>query len=824
MQRHSLQRPGIHQAFRTLLLLSLLNLAPWACATGWQPVGAVSSASVLPDGVELTLGVAKVRVVAVSPNVVRVRYAPTGTFPPDHSFALVTVDRKTPKVEVRDGADFVEIDAGGLRVAIRKSPLRISFEDPSGTPILQEHPEYPVAFNGTAFRVWESMPEDEHYFGLGDKGGSLDHRDESFTMWNKDVFGYQESTDPRYKTIPFLVGVRNGKAYGLFLDNTFRSTWDIGKESREFFSFGADGGELNYYFLYGPDPKRVVADFTDLTGRTPLPPLFSLGYQQSRYSYYPEARVREIANELRERKIPADAIYLDIDYQEKNRPFTVDRERFPHFEGMVNDLRKQGMKVITITDLHIAHVPGAKTYEDGIKGDDFVKNPDGSVYIGKVWPGDSVFPDFTRYTARDWWGTLYTDFVKDGVRGFWNDMNEPALFERADKTMPLNNIHRVQDRPEDGGQDRLTDHREIHNVFGMENVRATYEGLLKLKPDQRPFVLTRAAYAGTQRYAATWTGDNTASWNHMRLSIAQLLNLGMSGYAFSGVDVGGFNGSPNPELLTRWHELGVFYPMYRNHAAKETRNREPWVDGPEHEAIRKRYIETRYKLLPYIYTGMEENSRTGIPLLRPMFMEFPQETGLVANGDEFMFGRSFLIAPKTWGFLQPYNVTLPQGTWFDYWKGTKLEGGQTFPIEPPLDTLPVYVRAGSIIPQQAVVQHVEEIPLGPLELHVYPGPNCSGEIYLDDGDTFAYRNGQYLRQTFTCEAAADHLEITMNAPQGPFKPWFKEVRFTIHGVDGKVSTLTVDEKPSAKWKASAGTLVSGAIPWDRNAHKVRLAF
>jgi alpha-glucosidase len=528
---------------------------------------------------------------------------------------------------------------------------------------------------------------------------------------------------------------------------------------------------------------------------------------------------------LRSRKIPVDAIYLDIDYQEKNRPFTVDRERFPHFEDMIQDFGKQGLKVIAITDLHVAKVPGAKSFEDGVKGDDFVKNPDGSVYVGKVWPGDAVFPDFTRFTARDWWGTLYTDFSQAGIRGFWNDMNEPALFERGDdKTMPLNNIHRVQDRLEDGGQDRLTDHREIHNVFGMQNVRATYEGLLKLNPDQRPFVLTRAAYAGTQRYAATWTGDNTASWNHMRLSISQLLNLGMSGYAFSGVDVGGFNGSPNPDLLTRWTELGLFYPMFRNHAAKETRNREPWVDGPEHEAIRKRYIETRYKLLPYIYSGMEENSRTGIPLLRPMFMEFPKETALATNGEEFMFGRSFLVAPKVWGFLQPYNVTLPQGLWYDYWTGFKVEGGKTFPIEPPLDTLPVYVRGGSIIPQQAVVQHVEEVPQGPLELHVYPGPDCSGQIYLDDGNTFAYRKGQYLRQSFTCEATDDHLVITMNAPEGSFQPWFREVRFTVHGVDRKVRNISTDENPSTNWKAEKGAVVSGTIPWDRKEHKISVAY
>jgi len=477
-----------------------------------------------------------------------------------------------------------------------------------------------------------------------------------------------------------------GAAYGIFLDNTYRTNFDFGKESRDFYSFGADGGELDYYFFYGPDPKRVIQDFTTLVGRSPLPPLFSLGYQQCRYSYYPEARVREIASEFRKRKIPADVIYLDIDYQQNNRPFTVDSQRFPNFEGMVKDLRNEGFKIVTITDLHLAKLPGYKPYDEGLRHDYFVKNPDGSVYVGKVWPGDSVFPDFTRAEVRQWWGTLYADFVKRGIRGFWNDMNEPAIFERPDKTMPLNTVHSVEGRK--------SDHREIHNVYGMENARATYEGMLRLEPDLRPFVLTRAAFAGAERYAATWTGDNSSTWNHMRISIPELLNLGLSGYAFVGDDIGGFNGSPTPELLTRWMELGAFNPIYRNHATKGSRNREPWVDGPEHEAIRKKYIETRYRLLPYVYTSMEETSRTGIPLMRPMFLEFPSDPAFASNDGEFMFGASLLVAPRIWEFVTAYDVALPEGDWYNYWTGEKIPGDKVIHVDPPLDTLPVYAAAG----------------------------------------------------------------------------------------------------------------------------------
>ena len=577
------------------------------------------------------------------------------------------------------------------------------------------------------------------------------------------------------------------------------------------YSFGSDGGPLDYYFFYGPDAKKVVQDFTALVGRGELPPLFSLGYQQCRYSYYPEARVREIASEFRKRNIPADVIYLDIDYQQNNRPFIVDRERFPHFEGMVKDLKDEGFKLITITDLHIAKMPGTKPYDEGIAKDLFVKNPDGSVYTATVWPGDSVFPDFTRAEARNWWGTLYSDFVKAGVRGFWNDMNEPSIFLRADKTMPLDTVHSVEGRK--------ADHREIHNVFGMENVRATHDGLLKLEPDVRPFVLTRAAYAGTQRYAATWTGDNTSSWNHMRISIPEIINLGLSGYAFVGDDIGGFNGSPTPELLTRWMELGVFTPIYRNHGGKGTRNREPWVDGPEHEAIRKRYIETRYRLLPYIYTSMEETSRTGIPFMRPMFLEFSKDPSFETNQDEFMFGDEFLVAPKVWEFAQSYEIPLPKGDWYNYWTGEKLTGGQSVRVDPPLDTLPVYVRGGAIVPQQPVVQHVEEIPQGPLELRVYPGPDCGGALYADDGNTLQYQHGQFLRMQFSCELAPDHLDVEITAPEGPYQPWFKDTQVVVYGLPGKIREVSVDGDTISNWEFDGGAVRLPEFPLARFSHR-----
>lgn len=797
-----------------VFIVSVLLSQKLLAESGWQTLGDLVRVDERADQVELTAQRGKVRVIALAPGIIRITYAPRGKFQPDQSFAVLPDAFPTNlKLKVSKSDAGLELRTEQLVIRVDKTPLRISFLDASGKIISQERADHPAAFNGTEFRVWNAMPDDEHYFGLGDKSGPLDHRDLAFTNWNTDMFGWQESTDPLYKTIPFFLAMRQGTGYGLFLDNTYRSNFDFGKESRDLYSFGSEGGALDYYFFYGPSPKQVIEQFTQLVGRTPLPPLFALGYQQCRYSYYPESQVREIAAEFRKRNIPADVIYLDIDYQQDNRPFTVNRERFPTIEKMVKDLKDEGFKLVTITDLHLAHLPGYRPYDEGHKHGYFVKNPDGSEYFGPVWPGDSVFPDFTRKEVRAWWGTLYTDFVKMGIRGFWNDMNEPSVFVPS-KTAPLDVVHSVEGRK--------AEHREIHNVFGMENARATYEGMLKLEPNLRPFVLTRAAYAGTQRYASTWTGDNTATWNHLRISIPQLANLGISGYSFVGADIGGFNGSPTPELLTRWMELGAFNPIYRNHGNKDTRFREPWVDGPEHESIRKRYIETRYRLLPYIYTAMEESSRTGVPLLRPMFLEFPDDASLTTNGEEFMFGSSLLVAPKVWPFVGAYSVALPKGDWFDYWTGSRVQGEGKIQVDPPLDTLPVYVRAGSILPQQPVVQYVGETPPGPLELRVYPGPQCSGDLYMDDGDTLAYQHGQMLRMHFSCSVSSSGIQIDIAAPQGPYQPWFKDLQVTVYGVSVKPSSVEVDGKAISTWKQDArATLISG-IPWTTSAHTLRV--
>lgn len=736
---------------------------------------------------------------ALRDDILRVRIA-RAELPEDASFAVNAAQRSAHvPIDVNDTGASIALKTKGLLVHIQRSDLHLSIQDAAGKTLLDDAPAAakPLLFENNGFRLKKHIPQDMHFFGLGDKTGGLDRRGQSFAMWNTDAYGFQTWSDPLYKAIPFIVAAdEQGKAFGLFLDNSWRTSFDFGRTERDSLTIGAEGGPIDYYLLAGPAPKDVVQSYAWLTGTAPLPPRWSLGFQQSRYSYMTEKETRGVVEHLRSSKIPADAIYLDIDYQDHNRPFTVNRTAFPDLQGMMADFKKTGMHTILITDLHIAKTD-YPPYNTGKKIDAFVKNAAGEEFVGPVWPGPAVFPDFSRTEVRSWWGGLYKDFVKMGVSGFWNDMNEPAVFETPTNTMPLDNIHHIQDA---GFKTRTATHLEMHNLMGMLNSRATYEGLLKLAPNQRPFVLTRASYSGGQRYAATWTGDNTSSYTHLNLATSQLANLGLSGFAYAGDDIGGFTGyAPSADLLTRWTQIGAFNPIFRNHAGDDKPAQENWVHGPDHEAIRRHYIEERYRLLPYIYTLADENSRTGLPLLRPVFLEFPETLGKRApdfgNGGAFMLGANLLVAPST-AIESPatYMVALPSAGWYDYWTGKQIIAAPTkHPVTgkllpdnvvletPSIEKLPVFVRPGSILPRQGLVQSTAETAAGPLELHVYPGANCKGNLYWDDGESFAYQKGNYLRQAFSCDAKDKHLEFNFLAREGKFKPWWKNIALVVHG-------------------------------------------
>lgn len=775
----------------------------------------LDSVQALPSGIEIHSGPGILRVLALRDDVLQFTMSDSSQLPPSGSWAVLESARQA-RVHVSPFSNSVSagFDTGVLKFRVARNTMEMTVADSGGRVLMQD--ASPVEFyksdqNGdTGFMVWKTMPQDEHYFGLGDKAAPLDRRGWQFTMWNRDHPDWWRGTDPLYKDIPYFMAFRAGTAYGLLLDNTWRSTFDFGKERRNEFSFGADGGPLRYYFFYGPTPKQVEEDYAWLTGTAPLPPKWSLGYQQSRWSYGTESELRSIADRLRTDRIPADVLYMDIDYQVHNRPFTVDEKKFPDFPAFVNELAQKQFHLVMITDLHIADLPKQNymPFNSGEDGNHFLHNPDGSLFVGDVWPGPAVFPDFTQRSTQKWWGTLYKQFYSWGVGGFWNDMDEPSVFNTPEKTIPLDVVGQIE---EPGFETRTVMQREIHNVMGIENSRATFNGLLTLKPNQRPFVLTRSSYAGGQRYAATWTGDNSSSWSQLRLSTPMLESLGLSGFYMVGDDIGGFSGSPPMDLLTKWMEVGAFNPIDRDHTTKDSNPQEPWVGGPHQEAIRRDYIDTRYRLLPYFYTTVDEASRTGIPVMRPLFLDFPDATADKHPLDddvpnEFLFGPDLLVASAPYpDEVQSYEVIFPPGRWFDFWTGKEVTGEaataadatvlQTTSVKTTLAVLPVYARGGSVIPMQPLVQSTMQKPVGPLDLRIYPGPNCQGSLYDDDGETQNYREGAYLRVAYACESGANQLTLHISAQQGSYPAWWKQIRVSVFGWYASSVQVQLDGRP-----------------------------
>lgn len=740
----------------------------------------VLSSKRTPQGIELELAGGKLAISAPRADTFRVHLARQGAreLP---SFAVDEAALSSPaalQIEESDGLVLLRTDKALLR--IDKQPLRLRLMDQAGHVV--SDPALQVDWQGAGVRLLLGMNEHERVFGLGDKVRGFDRRGQSFELWNTDSFGWKVDADPLYKSLPFWLYLEGGHARGVFVDQPGRATVDFGKEQPNLVSYEAKQAEaFDVYLFASQEPKRVLEAYTALTGRTPLPPRWTLGYHQSRYGYKSEAEVRSVIARLQKEKFPVDAVWLDIDYQAGNAPFTVDTKAFPTFGKMVADLKQSGVHTIAITDLHIKSYqhppagqasPGYAPYDTGAAGDHFIHAKNG-FFEGPVWPGPSVFPEFTRESTRKWWGGLYRGFVEQGVAGFWNDMNEPALFVK-DKTFPEDVMHRLDDGS-------TLPHAQVHNVYGMLNARATFEGARALRPDVRPFVLTRAAYAGAQKYAASWTGDNTADRSHLAVTIPQLLNLGVSGYPFNGADVGGFVGCPDAELFADWMELGALQPFYRNHSAKEGCRREPWLFGAAIEARARKAVERRYRLLPYLYTVFEEATRSGLPIMRPLWLEYPQDAATYTVDSAYLLGADLLVAAKLAPGGARYRVTLPVADWYDTETLALVEGGPR-EIEPVGgSSVRLFARAGAIIPEAPVAENTSATLAGSLTLTVWPGQDCRGALYLDDGESFAFQSGKSRRIAYTCDKsdAAIHVSARSN---GDYPVWWQDSVLVLHEV------------------------------------------
>ena len=593
-----------------------------------------------------------------------------------------------------------------------------------------------------AVTIIKKLGKDDAIYGLGDKPGCLNKRGYSYVNWNTDdPAPHVDSFKSLYKSIPFFIVLGDEYCYGIFADNTYKTTFDFGFENTDYYFIEHEKGELDYYFMPGNDMAEVVGLYTSLTGTTPLYQRWIYGSHQSRWGYYTQDEVLDIADKFRELDIPCDVIHMDIDYMNGYRVFTFDDKKFPDVKGLSEKLADRGVKLISIIDPGVKKDENYFMFKEGMEMDAFAHDTDGSVYENAVWPGTSVFPDFTKQSVRSWWGEKTKILLEHGISGIWNDMNEPASFNG-----PL---------PDDV-QFEYGAHEKVHNIYGHFMAKATYEGLAKNDGGKRPFVLTRAAYAGSQKYCGGWTGDNHSIWAHIALSLEQVCNLSVSGLAMCGSDIGGFGSDTTPELLVRFYESAVFVPFFRNHSAMGTRRQEPWqFDETTIDAVRKT-VKLRYRFIPYIYDLAHECEKTGAPIVRPLVYEYPVDRHVRNISDEYMLGSFVLVAPVIAPGKEAREVYLPDGDWYDYYTGEKYSGGRYILADAPLDKVPVFIKAGAIIPvADGEIRFTEDITEDKISILTYPGKG-SFVHYQDDNETFAYRDGAYNAVEYTLDG--DKLE------------------------------------------------------------------
>jgi alpha-glucosidase len=708
---------------------------------------------------------AEARVMVYSPTIIRVCISKNFA-EPDDSFAVI--EKPLDNFNWQNLPDTIEVTTSALKLVIHKNPLRFNFYTADGNVLSEDDSRFGVNWQGEKVINYRKLYADEKFIGLGEKHGDLNRRGSSYVNWNTDAAEHTIKDDPLYKTFPFFIGLHGHLTYGLFFDNTHKSYFDFGATTDDQMSwFGADGGDMNYYFFGAQDVRNILQDYTWLTGRMEMPPLWSLGYQQCRWSYMSADEVLAIAHKFRERKIPADVMYCDIDYMDDFKIFTWNKKTFADPKAMLDELKAIDFRLVTIVDPGIKTEEGYKEYDEGMAHNYFATYPNGEKYVASVWPGRCHFPDFFNEEVHDWWGAAFTALTEPGVEGFWNDMNEPAawgqnmpwLVKFGEKFMP-----------------------EVRNVYGMQMARATYNGTKKIL-GRRPFVLTRAAYAGTQRYSAVWTGDNSATDEHMLFGQRLVNSMGLTGMSMIGVDIGGFMGNPTPELMVRWNSLGVYTPMFRNHAAKGMVMREPWEWGEENENIIRKDIEQRYKLLPYIYSGFYQSHQSGLPLSRTLAIDHTTDEQVFDTKyqNQFMFGDVLLVAPVI-STAQTVEVYLPQGDWYRLSTGEKFTGNQAITATCPLTDLPVFVKAGGIVPMQNIIQSTNEPGDGILLLHIWNGdqPN-EFTYYEDDGSTYAYESGVYYKRTIGFDP--QKRSIILSAVEGTLASKYTRLKIVLHGFE-----------------------------------------
>jgi len=753
----------------------------------------------------------------VTDSIIRFRYSIDGEFDPDFSYAINPEFKPEIIVPVRfqETETAIEITTAKLRCTISKHRLLLRIYDNAGNLLCEDDTGFylreSILLGITEVKVTKKAPLGKMYFGLGDKPVlDFDLRGKAFENWCTDTFGYETDTDPIYRAIPFYYALHNNQAYGIFLDNTYRTRFSFDRQGNGISSFSAAGGDINYYFIYGPELQSVATQYTQLTGTPELPPLWALGYHQCRWSYYPESHVRQVTEAFRQKQIPCDVIYLDIDYMDGYRCFTWDKTRFPDPQKLIDDLKEQGFKMVVIIDPGILIDKDYEVYQTGSEANVWCRRENGKLMRASVWPPECVFPDFTDPNVRTWWGKQYEHFYNQlGISGFWNDMNEPAIFEVKRKTFPDPVRHHY-----DG---HACSHQKAHNVYGMQMSRATKEGLAQLQNQKRPFVITRATYSGGQRYASCWTGDNHATWEHLQVANLQCQRMSVSGFSFIGSDIGGFAGISNGELFVRWLQLGAFHLFYRTHSMganadttayeatrKPITDREPWVFGEPFTSYAKAAIEMRYRLLPYLYTTFWQYSKFGIPAIKPLSFYDQTDPKACKRLIEFIVGDHILVRPVIKPTKTSARTYLPQGNWYHFWSDKLYAGKQKHKIEAPMHQIPFFVKEGAVIPHFPVMQYTGQVPVEELTLHVYFKNGTENSTYYEDeGENHSYLEGNFALHTFKTEGLNSSF-VLKHAKEGDYRPTYATCKIILHGLPFTPAKCEIDgQKANINRAASA---------------------
>ncbi len=716
----------------------------------------------------------------------------TGTdFEPDVSYAVIRKEWHTPVYTVtEEPGGLLVVQTSALKITVRTSPFHLKVEDLHGAVRFETTGEG-LALDGPRIHLERVLGEREAVYGLGEHGESLNRNPGVYRIWNRDE-PHHHPYKQYYCTIPMAVCAPGGAVgpHAFFIDNPGEVFVDVATRKHGALRMETRTGDLRLWLFFAPTPAELIRDYTDLTGRMERPPLWALGFQQCRWSYMSADRVREIARGFRTRRIPCDVVYMDIDYMQDYLVFTWNTKTFPEPLALLKELKAEGFSPLCIIDPGVGIRPGYFAYDEGLKQQGFFcRHLNGELFTGRVWQGEVHMPDFTNPETRTTWANWQQTHLLDlGIVGVWNDMNEPAIFGDSSgcKEFPADVVHH------DFGLYRP--HLRIHNTYGLTMAQTSCEGQLTSRPDQRHFTLTRSGWAGIQRYSAVWTGDNRSAFATMPLDLALNLNMGMSGVAFVGCDIGGFQGNATPELFSRWIEWGVFQPFCRAHSAAGTADHEPWVFGAATEWVARRLLELRYQLLPTIYTQFVEASETGMPVNRPLALAYPEDATGASIGDEFLLGPDILVAPVCEPGKDHRALYLPPGEWYHFWSERAYQGGRWVMVPAPYGQPPVFIRGGAVLPMWPIRQHTKGPEPEEMFLDVWPGSILSGELVEDDGTSRRYRQGEEARITFAGSETSKHLNLFIGEPHGPYRSGRKRWTVRLHRANRPVLSVRCNGK------------------------------